>query len=203
MSYDLLDGVRVVELSMYAFAPSAAAVLADWGADVTKVVPASHADPMRGTPVAGLPDVDVGVAFMWEITNRGKRCIALDVSVEEGRAVLLELIARADVFITNFPFPVRERLGLRSEDLLHLNERLIYASLSPYGEQGPERDRTGFDTTAWWARSGLMDMVRPTNDAEPALKEAIELVQKNVEGLGQTRRIGDALTLLGCQHRQN
>ena len=64
---------------------------------------------------------------------------------------------------------MRERLGLRAEDLLHLNERLIYASLTPYGEHGPERDRTGFDTTAWWARSGLMDMVRATNDTEPAL----------------------------------
>ena len=73
MTYDLLEGVRVVELSMYAFAPSCAAVLADWGADVIKVVPPHLADPMKGTPIAGLPDKDVGVAFMWEITNRGKR----------------------------------------------------------------------------------------------------------------------------------
>jgi formyl-CoA transferase len=63
---------------------------------------------------------------------------------------------------------VRERLQLRAEDLRHLNPRLIYASLTPYGENGPERDRTGFDTTAWWARSGLMDMVRATGDLEPA-----------------------------------
>ena len=83
--------------------------------------------------------------------------------------MLETLLKKADVFITNFPFPVRERLGLRAEDLLPLNERLIYASLTPYGEHGPERDRTGFDTTAWWARSGLMDMVRATNDTEPAL----------------------------------
>src|SRR4029077_8609935 len=75
MSYDLLDGVRVVELSMYAFAPSAAAVLSDWGAEVIKVVPPNVADPMMGTPIAGLPDKDVGVAFMWELMNRGKRCI--------------------------------------------------------------------------------------------------------------------------------
>jgi crotonobetainyl-CoA:carnitine CoA-transferase CaiB-like acyl-CoA transferase len=80
VSYDLLDDVRVVEVSMYAFAPSAAAVLADWGADVVKVVPPQVADPMMGTPIAGLPKQDVGVAFMWEILNRGKRCIALDIS---------------------------------------------------------------------------------------------------------------------------
>ena len=75
MSYDLLEGVRVVELSMYALVPSAAAVLADWGADVVKVVPVKVADPMLGNPIAGLPNKDVGVAFMWELLNRGKRCI--------------------------------------------------------------------------------------------------------------------------------
>src|SRR5207302_5630808 len=88
MSYDLLNGVRVVEVSMYAFAPSAAAVLADWGADVIKVVPTKVADPMMGNPIAGLPPKDVGVAFMWEIMNRGKRCIALDISDDQGRVVL-------------------------------------------------------------------------------------------------------------------
>jgi len=77
MPYDLLSGVRVIEASMYAFAPSAAAVLADWGADVVKVVPPDVADPMSGTPIAGLPPRDVGIAFMWEITNRGKRCVGL------------------------------------------------------------------------------------------------------------------------------
>jgi crotonobetainyl-CoA:carnitine CoA-transferase CaiB-like acyl-CoA transferase len=79
MSYDLLAGVRVVELSMYAFAPSAAAVLAEWGADVIKVVPPQTADPMMGNPIAGLPNKDVGIAFMWEILNRGKRCVGVDV----------------------------------------------------------------------------------------------------------------------------
>src|SRR5437773_11419953 len=101
MAYDLLDGVKVVELSLYAFAPSAAAVLADWGADVVKVVPPKVADPMMGTPIAGLPEKDVGVAFMWELLNRGKRCVALDVSDPEGRQVLLDLVGEADVFITN------------------------------------------------------------------------------------------------------
>ncbi|MBJ7307981.1 MAG: CoA transferase, partial [Acidimicrobiia bacterium] len=89
MAYDLLEGIKVVELSMYAFAPSAAAVLADWGADVIKVVPPDIADPMRGTPVAGLPPKRIDVAFLWEIVNRGKRCIGLNISSEEGRAVLL------------------------------------------------------------------------------------------------------------------
>src|SRR5207244_4053435 len=84
---------------MYAFAPSSAAVLADWGADVIKVVPPGVADPMMGTPVARLPNVDVGMAFMWEILNRGKRCIGLDVSTHDGHEVLVDLVAGADEFV--------------------------------------------------------------------------------------------------------
>src|ERR1700745_3955378 len=101
MPYDLLSGVRVVEASMFAFAPSAGAVLADWGADVIKVVPPATMDPMNGTPVAGLTDREVGVACMWEITNRGKRCVGIDQSTEGGQRVMASLVASADVFITN------------------------------------------------------------------------------------------------------
>jgi crotonobetainyl-CoA:carnitine CoA-transferase CaiB-like acyl-CoA transferase len=121
MSYDLLEGVRVVELSMYAFAPSCAAVLADWGADVVKVVPATVGDPMMGNPVAGLPARDVGVAFMWEITNRGKRCIALDIGAAPGRDVLLDLVARSDVFITNLLPGARQRFRIEPDDLRTVN----------------------------------------------------------------------------------
>jgi crotonobetainyl-CoA:carnitine CoA-transferase CaiB-like acyl-CoA transferase len=155
MTYDLLDGVRVTELSMYAFAPSAAAVLADWGADVTKVVPAASADPMRGNPVAGLPAVEVGVAFMWEITNRGKRCIALDVSTQGGHAVLMDLIARSDVFLTNLLPGARTRFTINPEDLTEVNPGLIYARASAHGDRGPERDAGGFDHTDFWGRTGL------------------------------------------------
>ncbi len=137
MSYDLLDGVRVVELSLYAFAPSAAAVLADWGADVVKVVPPKQADPMMGTPIAGLPERDVGVAFMWEQLNRGKRCIGIDVSNADGRAVLHDLVRRADVFITNLLPGARERFGVEPDDLHAINPRLVYARATAHGALGP------------------------------------------------------------------
>jgi crotonobetainyl-CoA:carnitine CoA-transferase CaiB-like acyl-CoA transferase len=155
MTYDLLDGVAVVELSMYAFAPSAAAVLADWGASVVKIVPPAVADPMLGTPVAGLPDTDVGVAFMWEILNRGKRCLALDVSKDDGRQVLTELVARADVFITNLLPSARSRLRVEPDDLFELNPGLIYGRASGHGPDGPEKDAGGYDHTDFWARTGL------------------------------------------------
>jgi crotonobetainyl-CoA:carnitine CoA-transferase CaiB-like acyl-CoA transferase len=155
VSYDLLDGVRVVELSMYAFAPAAAAVLADWGADVVKVVPPGTADPMMGRPVAGLPQADVGVAFMWELLNRGKRCIGLDVSTEEGRRILVDLVAGADVFITNLLPGARRRFHLDPDDLFAVNPRLVYGRASAHGDRGPEREEGGFDATDFWSRSGI------------------------------------------------
>jgi crotonobetainyl-CoA:carnitine CoA-transferase CaiB-like acyl-CoA transferase len=155
MSYDLLDGVRVIELSMYAFGPSAAAVLADWGADVIKVVPPRVADPMMGTPVAGLPDKDVGVAFMWEIVNRGKRCIGLDISADDGRQVLLDLVARADVFITNLLPGARERFGIDPDDMFAVNDSLVYGRVSGHGPEGPQREAGGYDHTDFWARTGI------------------------------------------------
>ncbi len=155
MSYDLLDGMRVVELSLYAFAPSATAVLSDWGADVIKVVPPKVADPMKGTPIAGLPPKDVGVAFMWELLNRGKRCVGIDVSTSEGHDVLLDLVAGADVFVTNLLPGARKRFGIEPADLHALQPSLVYARATAHGAEGPERDVGGYDHTDFWARSGI------------------------------------------------
>jgi crotonobetainyl-CoA:carnitine CoA-transferase CaiB-like acyl-CoA transferase len=155
MTDDVLDGVRVVELSMYAFAPSAAAVLSDWGADVVKVVPPNTADPMMGTPIAGLPKHDVGIAFMWELLNRGKRCIGLDVSTVDGRAVLIDLVRASDVFITNLLPDARRRFGIDPDALFAVNEKLVYARASGHGDEGPERESGGFDHTDFWARTGI------------------------------------------------
>ncbi len=155
MSYDLLAGVRVVELSMYAFAPSAAAVLAEWGADVIKVVPPQNADPMMGNPIAGLPDKDVGVAFMWEILNRGKRCIGVDVATADGRQILLDLVAQADVFITNLLPGARARFRIDPHDLSAVNPALVYGRASGHGSLGPESGAGGYDHTDFWARTGI------------------------------------------------
>jgi crotonobetainyl-CoA:carnitine CoA-transferase CaiB-like acyl-CoA transferase len=155
MTYDLLDGVRVIEASMYAFAPSAAAVLADWGADVIKVVPPEVADPMYGNPIAGLPDREVNVSFMWEITNRGKRCIGLDLSSEAGQDVLSALLRDADVFITNLLPSAQRRFGIDSETVMAAHPRLVFARATGHGPLGPERDAGGYDHTDFWARTGM------------------------------------------------
>lgn len=156
MAYDMLDGVRVVEVSMYAFAPSCAAVLADWGADVIKVVPPTVADPMASpTIIGGLPKVDVGVAFMWEITNRGKRCVAIDLTTAEGRDIVHQLVAKADVFITNLLPSARERFAIEIDELRAIKPDLIYARATGHGPNGPEAAAGGFDHTDFWARTGI------------------------------------------------
>jgi crotonobetainyl-CoA:carnitine CoA-transferase CaiB-like acyl-CoA transferase len=155
MSYDLLEGIKVVELSMYAFAPASAVVLADWGAEVIKVVPPGIPDTLMGNSIGGLPDNPAGTGFMWEIMNRGKRCIGIDVSVDEGRDLLLELVADADVFITNLLPARRRRYRLDPDDLFAVNPGLIYGRASGHGDRGPEREYGGYDHTDYWARTGL------------------------------------------------
>lgn len=155
----LLSGIRVLDCGTFIAGPAAATVMADFGADVIKVEPPGAGDPYRNLyRLPGMPDANVD--YPWILDNRNKRSIALDLKVDEGRNVLLELVRSADVFVTNFPPQVRERLGIRYCDLSNLNERLVYASLSGYGEDGAEANRPGYDATAWWARSGLMDLVR-------------------------------------------
>jgi crotonobetainyl-CoA:carnitine CoA-transferase CaiB-like acyl-CoA transferase len=141
---------------MYAFAPASAAVLADWGADVIKIVPPATADPMKGANIiAGLPIKDVGVAFMWEQLNRGKRCIGLDISSAEGHAILMDLLREADILITNLLPGARGRFRINVDDVLAVNPKIIYARASGHGDKGPERESGGFDHTDFWARTGI------------------------------------------------
>ncbi|HWF76941.1 MAG TPA: CoA transferase [Caulobacteraceae bacterium] len=167
MASGLFSDLLVIDCASFIAGPAAGTIMSDFGARVIKIETPGIGDSYRNLfRLRGTPD---DLDYFWTMDNRNKESLAIDLKRPTARAVLEKLVKKADVFITNFPFPVRERLQLRAEDLTHLNKRLIYASLSPYGEHGPERDRTGFDTTAWWARSGLMDMVRATGDTEPAL----------------------------------
>jgi crotonobetainyl-CoA:carnitine CoA-transferase CaiB-like acyl-CoA transferase len=167
MPTGLFGDLLVIDCASFIAGPAAATVLSDFGARVIKIEPPVIGDAYRNLfRLRGTPD---DVDYFWALDSRNKESLALDLRRPEARAVLETLVKKADVFITNLPFPSRERMGLRAQDLRPLNPRLIYASLSPYGEHGPERDRTGFDATVWWARSGLMDMVRPNADAEPAI----------------------------------
>jgi formyl-CoA transferase len=154
-----LEGLTVLDVSSFIAAPAAAVVLGDYGADVIKVEQPGEGDPHRtNINLTSFPKATVN--YPWHLDSRNKRSIALDLKVPSGRAALDRLIQRADVLITNFPFPVRERLKLMYDDVKVLNPRLIYASFSGYGERGPDKDQIGFDSNGFFARSGIMDSAR-------------------------------------------
>ena len=148
-----MEGIRVVELGFWVAGPSVAGVLADWGAEVVKIEP-TDGDPMRGLFAKGFA-LDVPANPPFELDNRGKRSIALDFDGPEGRTVMLDLIDRADVFVTNVRPGGLARAGLDYESLSKRNPRLVYLSLTGYGLDSPERDRPAFDVGAFWSRSGM------------------------------------------------
>jgi formyl-CoA transferase len=162
----LLGGLRVIDAASFIAGPVATTILADLGADVIKIEP-PQGDPYRhrmGGP--GVPESPYN--YRWIVDNRTKRALALDLRHAPGRAVLHRLVARADVYVTNNPLDSRARLGTRWEDLSPLNPRLVYASITAYGERGDEAPLSGYDATALWARAGLMDLVKPAPDSAPA-----------------------------------
>ena len=167
MEDSIFKGLKVLDCASFIAAPAAATVLSDFGADVIKIEPPGSGDPYRNLPnLPGYPHSPHN--FAWMLDARNKRSLALDLSRPEAREVLYRLAAEADVFITNFPPSVRARLGITYEELEHRNERLIYASFTGYGEKGEEANKPGFDSNAYWARSGLMDMVRADTATTPA-----------------------------------
>src|SRR6202142_3773765 len=167
MEVGIFEGLRVLDCASFIAAPAAATVLSDFGAEVIKIEPPRTGDPYRLLPK--LPGYPVSPHnFAWLLEGRNKRSLALDLAKPEGREVLYRLAREADVFITNFPPSVRKRLGITYEDIKPLNARLVYASFTGYGEKGSEADKPGFDSSAYWARSGLMDLVRADTETTPA-----------------------------------
>ncbi len=206
----LLEGLRVVELATFVFGPAAGTVLADFGADVVHIEHPQMGDAYRYlTQLRPLPECQDN--YCWMLTARGKKSIALDVRRPEGREVARELVRRADVFITNLHPSVLEKLEMRFEDLEHENPRLIYAHATGYGDQGDEVEKPGYDATAWWARSGLMDAVRPAgaefalatagmgdHPSAMALFGAIALALFDRERTGRGRRVRTSLLANGA-----
>jgi len=158
MNEPLFSGLKVVDVSSVIAAPVAAMMLGDFGASVIKI------EPPEGDFLRLLSDIpttpDANNDYFWHMDGRHKRSLALNLKHPRGGEILRQLIAGCDVYITNQPFPVRRSLKLEYEDVKPLNPKMIYASLTAYGEAGPERDAKGFDLVAYWARSGLMDLVR-------------------------------------------
>ena len=167
MTEDLpLAGLKVIDCGSFIAAPVAATVLADFGADVVKIEPPSGEPYRRDDPRSAFRQAIIPTIISSTIAPSGRSRWTL--KAEAGQKVLHRMLADADVFVTNAPFPARERLKVRYQDMKDLYPRLIYASVTAYGETGPEADRTGFDSTALWARTGLMDLCKPAPDSAPA-----------------------------------
>jgi crotonobetainyl-CoA:carnitine CoA-transferase CaiB-like acyl-CoA transferase len=157
----IFTGLKVLDLASYIAGPAATTILADFGADVVKIEPPGTGDVYRffsATPPNPVSDIN----YAWQLTNRNKRSIAIDLKSAEAKKVLLRLVRWADVVVVNFPPRVKASLGVTYEALSPLNSKLIYADITGYGSEGPEADTPGFDVTAYWARSGLMEV---THDA--------------------------------------
>jgi crotonobetainyl-CoA:carnitine CoA-transferase CaiB-like acyl-CoA transferase len=157
-----LDGIRVLEVAMYGFVPSAGAVLVEWGADVIKVEHAVTGDPQRGLRQTGLLRVEGDPNPNIEHANRGKRSIGLDIGVPEGKEVLYELARRSDVFLTSFLPGHRQKFGIDVEDIRAVNPKIIYARGSAFGPRGDESGKGGYDMTAFWCRAGTAATITPS-----------------------------------------
>lgn len=160
-----LEGVKVVELGMWVAGPACAAILADWGADVIKLEPPGGGDPARTfQAMLGemMPDNPV-----FELDNRSKKGVAVDLRTPEGQAIAQRLIAEADVFVTNVRRSALEGWGLGPDELLEANPSLVYQLITGYGMEGEDADRPGFDIAAFWARSGIASLLQAPDGPLP------------------------------------
>lgn len=155
-----LSGIKVVEVSMWAFVPAAGAVLADMGAEVTKIEPPAG-DPMRWLTYSGIEPGAGGFTFLWEIFNRGKRSITVDLNIEGAAGLLHRLLEDADVFLVSLLPSARRKLRIDIEDITSRHPRIIYAVGSGQGALGPEADKGGYDSLSFWARGGIASAVTP------------------------------------------
>ena len=163
----LLNGIRVVEMGLWVAGPAASGMLADWGAEVVKIE-MPKGDPMRKL-FGALSGSKEDRCPPFDLYNRGKKSIAVDVNHADGAALVRQLVATADVFVTNMRPQFLERIGLDHAALLAKHPRLVYASLTAYGLEGPDRDAPGYDMAAFSGRSGLAERATPPGAAPPVL----------------------------------
>jgi crotonobetainyl-CoA:carnitine CoA-transferase CaiB-like acyl-CoA transferase len=165
-----LDGIRVVELGQWVGAPAVGGVLADWGAEVIKIEPPGG-DPMRNLNMTYSASTEKRVPA-FDLDNRGKHSIIVDLSRAEGVEIARRLIATVDVFLTNVRMRSLERMGLDHHRLLPLHPRLVYMLITAYGTEGPARDDPGYDAGAFWARSGAASRFTPDGGVPPQIAGA-------------------------------
>ena len=157
----LFSGLKVIDAASFLAGPCAATILSDYGADVVKIEPPAGD---RHRSIAAGHESD----WSWQLTDRNRRGLALDISKPEGYEVLMRLLSAADVLVVNFSAGQLRKYRLEWETLRKVNPRLVFAQISAYGLEGDEADRPAFDLTGWFARTGIMDMMRD-KDVPPSV----------------------------------
>jgi crotonobetainyl-CoA:carnitine CoA-transferase CaiB-like acyl-CoA transferase len=165
----VMQGLRVIEVAQFTFVPSCGGLLSDWGADVIKVEHPLRGDAQRGHLQWQGEPVSPTHNPMLEHSNRGKRSIGLDLSKPEGQALIHEMAKNADVFLTNMLPGDRQKLRIDVEHIRAANPNIIYARGSAYGDKGPDRNRGGFDVTAFWSHSGIGYTLTPDSYEVPLM----------------------------------
>lgn len=158
-----MSGVRVLEVAQWTFVPAAGAVLADWGADVLKVEHPRTGDSQRGLKQLGNIAIRGARNPVMEHANRGKRSIALDISVPDGHDLLMEIARTSDVFLTNFLPDSRKKLKIDVDDLRAVNPNIVYARGSAYGPLGDDGTKGGYDMTGFWSRAAGAASTTPSD----------------------------------------
>ena len=167
MEPGLLSGLRVIDCGTYVAGPAAATIMSDFGAEVIKIERPGGGDLWRlfsKLPGTAKSELD----WCWVLTSRNKKSVALDLGRPDGREALIRLVRTSDVFLTNYQRSLLEKFRLTWEDLSSVNDRLIYAHLTGYGDAGDDADDPAFDALAYWARSGLMMSVTGTDGSPGA-----------------------------------
>jgi crotonobetainyl-CoA:carnitine CoA-transferase CaiB-like acyl-CoA transferase len=158
-----LEGINVVELGVWVAGPAAGGILADWGADVVKIEPPTG-DPAR--MFGRMLGLEEG-SPPFDMDNRGKRSIVLDLTAGGDQGIAREMLSDADVFITNVRPAALRRVGLDFEAVAADNPRLVYGLITGYGDTGPDADRAAYDVAAFWARAGLAHLLTRPGDTPP------------------------------------
>ena len=168
MGHGPLHGVKVVELGVWVAGPAATGLMADWGATVIKVEPPTG-DPQRAV-FGALGVADQAGVPPFEIDNRGKKSVVLDLRTDADLATMHALLAEADVFVSNVRPAGLKRMGLDPDALTEKYPRLVYGLLTGYGSNGPDVDRAGYDIGAFWARTGLAHTLVAPGDNPPPVR---------------------------------
>lgn len=165
-----LAGVRVLEVASHVFVPIGGGILTEWGAQVIKIEHPETGDPYRGLVTAGLHKSYDGVDPSFQFTNRGKQSVTIDLKQPEGVELLYRLARECDVFLTNLRPQALRKLGITCADIREHNSRIIYASGTGYGPRGPDAERGGYDSAAYWSRVGFAEMFTPEGAEFPTMQ---------------------------------